>query len=745
MDHHCQCESAGQCPLFQRKMNSREFDICRGYDCSGAKAIADDRREIHLKHWLHLTAESQGLGDEVKAFTEAAGVKQCGGCRNRQRKLNAKAPSQHWLTRLASSVRRFLIPNAQPASIELPSFSFGQWQIDTSQVKPSSVVDGGPAQFPVESFAASPEPERSTTGPIPFVWIYWNTGANGDELRWSMRSVKKNFTSESELIVVGAKPDWFTGSYVPVRRVPAGPDRRYRDSLNKLYQACLSDEVPDDFFWIMDDVYLMQPISFEELSRPRHYGYVSPGQAQNYSVRNGWHEMKAKTFKAIDANGLACHEWGTHLPHWINKSRFLDIYERYKLGENPLTWELIYGAEFYDMSRAQHSRGFLKRFLTGKDLRVLPDLKVPVINNGEKAWKEPLRAYLWREFRDVITGDDRGPVAEPRWQKVPEALMHDSGSEVEATGEPRKLAVLSTYFNPAGWSHPRANVNRFIEYCAESGVELFIAEAAYDQDGFVLESTETCHVTQIVASRPEHMLWQKERLLNVLLDQLPDEFSAVAWIDADVEFQYDDWPKRVTTGLERHHVLQLWSESAQRMPSGRNQRMPKPSVAYGYTADNVDFLKLNKFHPGFAWAIRRETLEAIGGFLDNNITGGADTQMCRGFFNRDLFSDQIVSDALLESLNEWRERCFAEVGGDVGCVKGRLIHYWHGDRKDRQYVERLHWLSDFDPSTDIEIDPGNGLWRWTEHATESKPDLVENVRGYFYSRNEDGVRSLQNA
>lgn len=47
---------------------------------------------------------ARGLGDAMAAATKAVGVKPCGGCRKRQRRLNRATPS--WLARLLARLVR---------------------------------------------------------------------------------------------------------------------------------------------------------------------------------------------------------------------------------------------------------------------------------------------------------------------------------------------------------------------------------------------------------------------------------------------------------------------------------------------------------------------------------------------------------------------------------------------------------------------------------------------------------------
>lgn len=427
--HHCK-GCTGFCSVFNRQTTIRDRDVCRGYDQNGSP-ISTTLRRKYLAKWTAAAAEAAGLGTQVAAILKAAGVKECGACTARKKTLNTIAPPSHWLSRL---LKHFTPRKSQPV-LQLPSLEFGRWTVNTSDVTPSQLVTiAAPQSFPVINYdqtapkpplPLSPQPSAVSESssddeaqPVPFVWIYWHTGANGDELRWSMRSVVDNFDGPVSIKLVGAKPPWFTGEWLPVHRVPDCPDRRTRDTLNKLYHACKSEDTPDEFFWIMDDVYLLQPVSFEELKKPRHYGRVNGARIENYHAGNRWQKLKGETFRELHARGKVCHEWGTHLPHWINKRKFLDIWERYDLANRPLIWELIYGAEFYDHRTAEHSRHFFKRLLYPSDCEKLTTLNHKVINNGNQAWTEPLRAFLWERFHHVDTGYDSGPVAEPRWEKL---------------------------------------------------------------------------------------------------------------------------------------------------------------------------------------------------------------------------------------------------------------------------------------------------------------------------------------
>jgi hypothetical protein len=84
----------------------------------------------------------------------------------------------------------------------------------------------------------------------------------------------------------------------------------------------------------------------------------------------------------------------------------------------------------------------------------------------------------------------------------------------------------------------------------------------------------------------------------------------------------------------------------------------------------------------------------------------------------------------------WAEPFYASVRGDVGALRGRPFHIWHGEIADRKYAERHSALAGcpFDPATDL-IRSDVGLWAWrTNH-----PEIANMIEAYFASRREDGL------
>ena len=102
------------------------------------------------------------------------------------------------------------------------------------------------------------------------------------------------------------------------------------------------------------------------------------------------------------------------------------------------------------------------------------------------------------------------------------------------------LWAITSYFNPAGYQRRLANFRQFRERLA---VPLVAVELAYGPDSQLKQGGQD-------------VMWQKERLLNLALQSLPDGCKNVAALDCDVIFGTDDWPERATQALRRSVILQ---------------------------------------------------------------------------------------------------------------------------------------------------------------------------------------------
>lgn len=310
------------------------------------------------------------------------------------------------------------------------------------------------------------------------------------------------------------------------------------------------------------------------------------------------------------------------------------------------------------------------------------------------------------------------------------------------------LWAITAYFNPAGYRRRLHNYRMFRERLA---VPLATAEISYTGK-FELSDADA---DVLLRFRSEHVMWQKERLLNLLVEQLPGRCEAVAWIDSDVMFESRQWVSDTMTALEHHGLVHLYEhrvnlpQAASRDGSLEFDALePLPAqtpsaiflLAQGQ-ATEADFadagIPVNaRSTVGLAWAGSRRVMQKCG-LYDACIVGGADRAILGAALGRFELGTRALrmQGPRTDHYLSWARAFHDEIRGSVGHIPGRAFHLWHGDLRNRQYADRQDLLNqhDFDPSADIALD-SQGLWRWNS----AKPQLHAGVSAYFASRKEDG-------
>lgn len=291
------------------------------------------------------------------------------------------------------------------------------------------------------------------------------------------------------------------------------------------------------------------------------------------------------------------------------------------------------------------------------------------------------------------------------------------------------FAVITCYFNSCNFRSPHQNYLRFAEALKEHEVPLFTAEIAFDESPFVLEQHPNLH-----RFRTRHVLWHKERLLNLLLKRVPPQYDKIAWIDADLLFQNENWPTETAEALNLKPIVQLF-ENADFLDRDGAPSYSQIGIAKALSLALTKTRPPGSFHPGFAWAARRDLLETSGLF-DASICGGGDLFMVAamyGWWAHPCLS--YFTPTMRRVFNDWARPFWNQVQGKVGFVPGTVHHLWHGDRSRRKYVERFDWLRQarFEPAEHLSVD-ASGLWRWNP-GTER---LQRTFRQYFLDRREDG-------
>ncbi len=153
-------------------------------------------------------------------------------------------------------------------------------------------------------------------------YVYVCRPGDNEELRYSIRSTVKNLP-EGRIWVVGGKPDWYTGDFIPVR---ATGMNNHANVWNQLKVACNTPEISDDFVLMNDDFFTIKKLDQVEY----FYGGTMRQALENYAdsgqTNYGYQRLFNKTYKHLGRRfDRPILDYELHMPMPMNKEKLLPI------------------------------------------------------------------------------------------------------------------------------------------------------------------------------------------------------------------------------------------------------------------------------------------------------------------------------------------------------------------------------------------------------------------------------------
>ena len=315
-----------------------------------------------------------------------------------------------------------------------------------------------------------------------------------------------------------------------------------------------------------------------------------------------------------------------------------------------------------------------------------------------------------------------------------------------------KFHVIAVISNPMRFDRRYDLFNKFRKHMEASSVNLWVTELQNGVRPFVCTDSANPRHLQL---RSSQVLWHKENMINLTIQRLPSDWTSCAWIDADIEFtnqgrdrnESDAWVIETLQQLQIYKVVQMWTNAIDLGPNEESLQIHH-SFMHKYVAKGYKFPEWSEqqfgqyisreYHPGFAWAARREAIDELGGIPDLNILGAGDRILALALVGEAKYSlHPQCSEGYKKWVMDYQDRSMHLVKKDVGYVKGTILHFWHGKKVDRQYWDRWKILveNQYDPFLDIRRD-WQGLLMIDDYV---KPNLRDGIRAYFSARNEDSI------
>lgn len=308
--------------------------------------------------------------------------------------------------------------------------------------------------------------------------------------------------------------------------------------------------------------------------------------------------------------------------------------------------------------------------------------------------------------------------------------------------------------NPVRFDSRYNLYRQFAAHMADSGVTLWTCEIQQQDRAFQVTDADNPRHLQL---RTDQELWFKENALGVLSQhafRTDPTIKYVAWVDADVFFpdwvQHRDhnWATETIEQLQVYGLVQMFVNAIDLGPDGGVLQVhtgfgyqyaigkPYPPKATGY-----EF-----WHPGYCWAMRRDTWSAVGNAYGSGIAASSFAILGSGDHHFSLAAIGKVDASMPGNISPaYRNAAFAlqntlekNLRRSVGFVPGTILHYYHGSKASRQYQSRWDIISKngFDPAWDLSRDE-NGLWQLVDHGDLRSVTLRQQIQQYFRARNED--------
>jgi hypothetical protein len=232
-------------------------------------------------------------------------------------------------------------------------------------------------------------------------------------------------------------------------------------------------------------------------------------------------------------------------------------------------------------------------------------------------------------------------------------------------------------------------------------------------------------------------MFYKEQLLNLLEPKVPEQYTKLVFLDGDILFDAPDWLNQISVKLNSVDILQPFQEACWLTPDNTRIRNKKLSYAYAIVNELAGQAgETHLYHPGFAWAMRRDVFRRLGGFYPRSIVGNGDMMFTFNFFTDSIPEsfkrDHSVSEVITDGWLSYHTR-FVRVAPSLGFLGMKALHLFHGLTENRQYRTRYRDVGEYLKGgwDDIVTVNEEGLSEFRD------PRASAAVLEYFRRRNED--------
>ena len=281
------------------------------------------------------------------------------------------------------------------------------------------------------------------------------------------------------------------------------------------------------------------------------------------------------------------------------------------------------------------------------------------------------------------------------------------------------MAICFVVFNPA--QRKRIVMNYFY---AKSKFELQMFPT------FTIELIYEGRTPEIPNAIPVHTnsyMFHKENLYRILVDHIPKQYQKLAFLDIDIFFKDPTWYEKTSQLLDTYDVVQPF-ETAYWLDLTYTVELLKRTTILLMPADTWSYTY--RYHPGFAWCMRRDWYEQ-NGFFDYAVSGGGDMLSCAAWLKIAIPKElSFVANAVQYAYEDYKAKI--QLPRITYLKDISVYHLYHGWIGYRQYEGRHKMLEVQDDIRTITSTNEDGVLEWKDTQTWNPLFL-----NYFEQRQED--------
>jgi hypothetical protein len=295
----------------------------------------------------------------------------------------------------------------------------------------------------------------------------------------------------------------------------------------------------------------------------------------------------------------------------------------------------------------------------------------------------------------------------------------------------KDMAVIMCYFNASKYIRIVQNILTVKNYMELSNIPFYISEVAFYNEPFLFKKE-----SNIFQYRSESHLFYKENLNKIIVNKLPDNFTKLLFLDADIFFENVNWYTYISNKLNSVDILIPFKKA---FWLNINYKVFQEKIN---SLDSKD-IKINwdKEHVGFCLAVNKKEFHRIPAYETFMI--GGDTQLTLYLKNKGIITTKQNEDSklMLEFIPNITFP-LQQIQFTYDSCNLNVFHLNHGAIVNRKFWDvKLNVLKYFKENNIQKFD--DFLYIRPDGIYELNPKFKEGFnklsKSYFDNRDEDNV------